>query len=93
MVLGSHDLRGARGGCLGARVQPFGHTPVRVVTDLQGLGVDPLPWLCIVAACEGKAAEGLIPSREMTEGTSGAQRTLTVLVPTPLGHARPLPER
>lgn len=81
--------------CLGARVQPFGHTQVRVVTDLQGLGVGPLPWPCIVAACEGKDVEGLAPSREMTEGTSGAQRALTVSAsrPTPLGHARPLPER
>lgn len=61
-----------RGSWLGARVQPFCHTQVRGVTHLRGLGMNPLPWPCVV--CEGRGAEGPDRSKETTEGTGGAQR-------------------
>lgn len=57
MVLGTRDLRSARGGCLGARVQPFGPTQAGVVTYLQGLGVDPGPSP-VVLRCGGVRREG-----------------------------------
>lgn len=44
------------------------------LSRLQGLGMDPLPWPCLVAACAAKGAAGPVRPREIAEETRGARR-------------------